>query len=173
MGAGLARGRVRPRLTISDETLLAAGTTPAWLEGHGPIPAGTARHLAATAHQQALATLRRLYVTPTTGQLVAMESTARTFPTGLARFIDLRDQTCRTPWCDAPIRHHDHLRSAASGGPTTAANGQGLCARCNYAKERPGWPATPGTGPPDLPPPTPHRPMSPAEIYLSQWTLAV
>ena len=34
---------------------------------------------------------------PATGALVAMESIARAFPTGLARFIELRDRTCRTP----------------------------------------------------------------------------
>jgi len=27
----------------------------------------------------------------------------------------------------------------ARGGSTTAANGQGLCEACNYAKESPGW----------------------------------
>ena len=28
---------------------------------------------------------------------------------------------------------------AAAGGPTSAANAQGLCEACNYAKEAPGW----------------------------------
>jgi hypothetical protein len=51
----------------------------------------------------------------------------------------LRDQTCRTPGCDAPIRHLDHVRRAARGALTSAPNGQGLCEACNYAKEAPGW----------------------------------
>ena len=61
---------------------------------------------------------------------------------GLARFIRLRDQVCRTPWCDAPIRHTDHPQPAAADGETSGDNGQGLCEACNYAKEAPGWSVT-------------------------------
>jgi len=71
-----------------------------------------------------------------------MESRARIFPKGLAAFIDLRDQTCRTPYCDAPIRHHDHATPHRTGGPTNADNGLGDCEACNYAKEAPGWTVT-------------------------------
>lgn len=62
---------------------------------------------------------------------------------GLARFIRLRDQVCRVPWCDAPIRHTDHPEGAASGGQTSDLNAQGLCEACNYAKEAPGWSVLP------------------------------
>jgi hypothetical protein len=71
-----------------------------------------------------------------------MESRARLFPKGLARFIDLRDDTCRTPYCDAPIRHHDHATAHGRGGPTSGINGLGECEACNYAKEAPGWQVT-------------------------------
>ncbi|MFB0836357.1 HNH endonuclease, partial [Arthrobacter halodurans] len=81
--------------------------------------------------------LRRLYTSPTTGQLIAMDSRARIFPEGIRRLLAARDRTCRTPWCDAPLRHHDHVVPARSGGPTSAANGEGLCEACNYAKEAP------------------------------------
>jgi hypothetical protein len=57
----------------------------------------------------------------------------------LATFIGLRDERCRTPYCDAPIRHRDHATPHARGGPTTADNGLGLCERCNYVKEAAGW----------------------------------
>ncbi|SON62811.1 hypothetical protein MSIMFI_04340 [Mycobacterium simulans] len=50
----------------------------------------------------------------------------------------------RTPYCDAPIRHRDHARPRSRGGPTTADNGLGLCERCNYVKESPGWRVTTG-----------------------------
>ena len=90
-------------------------------------------------------TLRRLYRHPKSGQLVAMESRSRLFPKSLAMFIDLRDQTCRTPYCDAPIRHHDHAQPHHRDGPTSAENGLGECERCNYAKEAPGWRVTAGT----------------------------
>ena len=116
----------------------------AWLQGYGPIPVD------AIPIDQ-MAALRRLYATPATGALVAMESAARAFPTGLATFIELRDRTCRTPWCEAPIRHRDHATDHAEGGPTTAVNGQGLCEQCNHTKQAPGWRARPVNGPPDQP----------------------
>jgi len=57
----------------------------------------------------------------------------------LAAFIGLRDQRCRTPYCDAPIRHLDHAEPHARGGRTDVANGVGSCERCNYVKEAAGW----------------------------------
>ncbi|WP_345151597.1 HNH endonuclease [Arthrobacter ginkgonis] len=83
--------------------------------------------------------IRRLYTAPGTGELVAMDSRARLFPSALRRFIALRDHTCRTPWCDAPVRHGDHVVAWARGGTTSAANAAGLCEQCNQAKEAPGW----------------------------------
>ena len=84
--------------------------------------------------------VRRLYATPDGSALVAMDSRRRAFAGGLRRFLIARDQTCRTPWCDAPIRDGDHaLPHRTAGGDTTAANGQGLCQACNHAKEAPGW----------------------------------
>ncbi|ANH38565.1 hypothetical protein I601_2140 [Nocardioides dokdonensis FR1436] len=139
-------GPVAVNLTISDATLLAGGHEPAWITGYGPVPAGFARNLVADALAEAHATLRRLY-TSTTGALTAMDSRSRTFPAGLALFIELRDQSCRTPWCDAPIRHHDHVRPHTTAGPTSGHNGQGLCEACNHAKEAPGWTSQPTTSP--------------------------
>ncbi|MFV8051735.1 HNH endonuclease [Mycobacterium sp. 48b] len=132
---------VAVNLVLSDDTLLAGSTQPAHLQGHGPIPAAAARRIIrdALADDNSRATLRRLYATPDTGTLVAMESRSRRFPKGLARFIATRDQTCRTPYCDAPIRHIDHIHPHHRNGPTTADNGQGLCEHCNYVKEHPGW----------------------------------
>lgn len=134
-------------LVLSDETLLGEATTPADICGYGPIPAAVARAMVsnAVADQRSRATLRRLYAHPRSGALVAMESRARLFPRGLARFIELRDQRCRTPYCDAPIRHRDHAQPWAKAGPTTAANGLGSCQRCNYTKEADGWRVTTST----------------------------
>ncbi len=83
--------------------------------------------------------LRRLFTHPATGTLVAMDSHRRVFDGGLRRFLITRDGTCRTPWCDAPVRHLDHIRRWTDGGPTTAANGEGLCVRCNLTQEQPGF----------------------------------
>jgi hypothetical protein len=93
----------------------------------------------AVVDERAVAALRRLYRNPKSGSLVAMESRSRFFPKGLAGFIGVRDRLCRTPYCDAPIRHRDHATPRSRGGPTSAANGLGECERCNYVKEAPGW----------------------------------
>lgn len=132
---------VAVNLALTDETLLGGDDAPADVAGYGPIPASVARSMVAEAatDRRSRATLRRLYTHPQSGALVAMESRARLFPQGLAAFIGLRDQHCRTPYCDAPIRHRDHAQPWADGGPTTADNGLGLCEHCNYVKENAGW----------------------------------
>ena len=85
---------------------------------------------------------------------------------GLAHYIRLRDRTCRTPWCDAPVRHTDHIKPVSQGGATTASNGQALCEACNYAKQAPGWHATPTDDPANphvtITTPTGHRYQSQA-----------
>lgn len=135
---------VAVNLVLADETMVGGSAEPATVVGYGPIPAGVARRLicAASADPESQATLRRLYRHPRSGTLVAMESRSRIFPKGLARFIALRDGTCRTPYCDAPIRHTDHATPAARGGPTSASNGAGSCEACNYTKEADGWRVT-------------------------------
>ncbi|MCV7380131.1 HNH endonuclease [Mycobacterium alsense] len=131
-------------LVLSDETLLGDDDSAAAVDGYGPIPAGVARNLVsdAVADERSRATLRRLYRHPRSGALLTMESRARCFPKGLATFIGLRDERCRTPYCDAPVRHRDHAEPSHRGGPTTAANGLGSCERCNYVKEASGWRVT-------------------------------
>ena len=133
-------------LVLSDETLLGGSSAPAEICGYGPIPAAVARGLVsgAVTDERSRATLRRLYAHPASRALVAMESRARLFPRGLAAFIGFRDQRCRTPYCDAPIRHRDHARPWADGGTTCVSNGLGLCERCNYVKEAAGWAVEPG-----------------------------
>jgi Domain of unknown function (DUF222) len=135
---------VAVNLVLTDEALLGGDSTPARIPGYGPIPASIARRMIGTAvwDDRSRATLRRLYRHPTSGALVAMQSRARLFPKGLSAFIDLRDDTCRTPYCDAPIRHHDHAQPAAHGGATSGVNGLGMCEACNYTKEAPGWQVT-------------------------------
>jgi hypothetical protein len=135
---------VAVNLVITDETLLGSDDTPGAVSGYGPIPASVARGLVheAVTDERSRCTLRRLYRHPKSGQLVAMESRSRFFPKGLAMFIGLRDQTCRTPYCDAPIRHRDHAQPRHRDGPTSAENGLGECEQCNYAKEATGWRVT-------------------------------
>ncbi|QYN39392.1 DUF222 domain-containing protein [Pseudonocardia sp. DSM 110487] len=141
---------VEIHLIMSECTLLGDGEgsdQPAHLTENGPIPADLARRLAVAAAEAEAAWLRRLYATPDTGRLIAMDSTRRTFPAGLAKFIEVRDQYCRTPWCDAPIRHIDHAQPHHQDGVTSADNGNGTCAQCNYARQAPGWEIRPEPGP--------------------------
>ncbi len=133
-------------VVVADDVLFGHEDDAAHLDGFGPVPGELARELATTAAAEGLAELRRLYVTPETGDLVAADSASRFFTRSLALLIDLRDRLCRTPWCDAPIRHHDHVVGVVDDGATSLANGQGLCEACNYAKESPGWRVRPSPG---------------------------
>jgi len=141
--------------------------TPARIPGHGILPAALARRLllhgceppdpvktASPQHdspppaptpggtrlaEPAQVFLTRIFTSPDGRDLLALDAIARLFPPRLRAALILRDDTCRTPYCDATIRHADHIRSAADGGPTSLHNGQGLCARCNYTKELDGF----------------------------------
>jgi len=140
------------QLVMTDRTLLGGDDEPAHIPGYGPIPAGLARDLvfaaASSRHRAVAAWVRRLITTPGAGRLVAMDSRRRKVPAGLRDLVGARDQgTCRTPWCGAPIRHGDHAEEHQSGGPTSEANAQGLCERCNLAKQAKGWTARPRPGP--------------------------
>jgi len=50
------------------------------------------------------------------------------------------------PWCDAPIRHTDHVLPVAEGGHTSEQDLQGMCEAHNYAKQAPGWQMRPTGG---------------------------
>jgi hypothetical protein len=163
-------------LVMSDETLFRGGDEPAFIPGHGPVPAPLARDWAlgrTTGHcsgdttragqDRGAATdlgsntddgitddgiarvaakrwLRRFYRTPDRRHLAAMDSRRREFGENQARFIRVRDHgTCRTPWCDAPIREIDHIEDHARGGPTAITNGQGYCIACNRTEQAAGW----------------------------------
>jgi hypothetical protein len=156
---------VEVTLVMSDRALFGeAGTpgrdTPAHVDGYGPVPAPVAREWLSDPHVKVW--IRRLYARAGDHALVAMDSTRRVFAGNLRRFIRIRDQRCRTPWCDAPIRHTDHAERHADGGPTNVANSQGLCEACNHAKEAPDWHARRGDdGSVVTTTPTGHRYRSP------------
>ncbi|MCX2749040.1 DUF222 domain-containing protein [Arthrobacter sp. MI7-26] len=170
---------IEVQLVMTDRTLFQGDSEPARLPEYGIVPAAWARTMLTGNHNQAApgqpgqaepgqaaplqpghrqteetpafrVWLRRLYTAPGTGELVAVDSRSRLFPAGLRRFIQARDDTCRTPYCDAPIRHLDHIIPWHAGGPTSLTNGAGLCEACNHTKELPGWTArtpTAKTGP--------------------------
>ncbi|WP_460888404.1 HNH endonuclease [Promicromonospora xylanilytica] len=131
-------------LLVSDRTLLAEGVEPGVVvegmaAGVGSVPAPVARNLAAHGIDADAAWLRSIYVDPR-GRLLATTSVSRFHPQGLAVLLRAREQgICASSWCDAPVRHLDHVLPYAEGGETSFDNGQGLCARCNHAKQAPGW----------------------------------
>ena len=121
----------------------------AHLEGYGAVPVEAVREQlrAATTEPKdpaddpfgkagpAVRTVfRRLYMHPTSGELVAMDATSREFPAAMKRFLTWRDTSCRGPYCNASLRHCDHIVPVSRGGPTSLVNGEWLCVRCN-AKE--------------------------------------
>lgn len=132
-------------LVMTDRSLLAGDSEPAFIKGYGIVSAAYARWLitgdrTGPDHEnEEEAWVRRLYTAPGSGQLVAMESDARILPQKLKDLISVRDQFCRTPYCGAPIRQHDHVYQVARGGKTTEANADGRCVRCNQTKETSGW----------------------------------
>jgi hypothetical protein len=98
-----------------------------------------ARNLVAHGLDADAAWLRAVYVDPR-GRLLATTSTSRFHPQGLAQLLRAREQgVCASSWCAAPVRHIDHVVPHVEGGQTSLGNGQGLCARCNHAKQAPGW----------------------------------
>lgn len=222
-------------LVITDTALIAGGSTPARLEGYGPIPALLARELlrpdsdsdtgtrsdsdtgtvagsdigtgpdsgtgpgrnsqgkggkrtqadatrrdtekeeaGASARTAARVWLRRLFAEPLDGSLIGRDARRRLFRGSLRDFIVARDQTCRTPYCDAPIREADHVVPWITGGLTTPDQGQGLCRRCNLDKQAPGWAAATVTEPDHVHSvvttmPTAVRPTSHAPPILSTY----
>ncbi|GAA4519243.1 HNH endonuclease signature motif containing protein [Brachybacterium paraconglomeratum] len=146
-GGAIEPGVLDIGLIITDRAMFRpdSGDT-AHLEGYGPVPAEAVREQlrAATTEPEdpavdpygddgpaVRAEIRRLYTHPTTGELVAMDSTARAFPPAMKRFLTWRDTSCRGPFCNAAIRQSDHIVPVSRGGPTSLDNGQDTCAHCN------------------------------------------
>jgi len=158
---------VELNLVMTDTSLFGTASTAARLAGYGPVPAPLARDLArtgstrpdlnphpdpSTGHAGAPGSadlagvadrvkvwVRRLFTDPVEDTLAHRDPRRRAFTGSLRETLIARDITCRTPWCDAPVRHADHILPHAQAGQTSLDNGQGLCEACNYTKQTPGW----------------------------------
>jgi hypothetical protein len=128
-----------PLQALTDPTSARTAT----IAGYGPLPGDLARDIITTSAGRRW--WRRLFTGPT-GQLVGGDPHRRRFDGWLGKLIALRDQHCRDPYCDAPIRHLDHIHRHTDAGTTTLANGRGVCARGNLVREMPGWQVTLVTG---------------------------
>lgn len=126
-------------LVLTPEAMLGLSQQPGrFTDGGAPCPATVARDLAT--QPDAPVWLRRWFTDPVTDVVTTVDRARKRFFGGAElRFILIRDRHCRHPWCDASIEHTDHVVGVAEGGPTTVANGQGLCAAHNLTKETPGW----------------------------------
>jgi hypothetical protein len=115
---------------------------PATIPGYGPLPVDLARNILIISKGRKW--WRRLFTAPSaakgrSGPIVGGDRARRKFDGWLAHLIKLRDQGCRDPHCDAPIRHIDHITRHSDAGPTILENGRGTCERGNYVREMPGW----------------------------------
>jgi hypothetical protein len=123
-------------LVMDAPTLIGTDSEPVELVGYGPITPSVADDLIAAAPNRSI---RRLLVDPVDGTLLVREPRRRHFDAPTSAHIRTRDRVCRQPGCDARIRDNDHIHDYATGGITTAANGQGLCKRSHSIKSLPGW----------------------------------
>ncbi|MEQ3550165.1 DUF222 domain-containing protein [Pseudonocardia nematodicida] len=105
---------------------------PAEIPGYGPVPAD----LLAT--NKGRTTLRRLITRK--GVVIGGDTRQRRFTRFLDELIRARTRNrCTEAYCDAPIRHIDHITRAADHGTTTLDQGRGTCEFHNYLREQPGW----------------------------------
>ena len=128
---------VEVQIVVPVEALLDPTTQqPAEVPGHGPLPTDLVSDLLTTAAGRKA--WRRLVTRD--GIVIGGDSRQRSFTGFLASLLRARDgHRCREPFCDAPIRHIDHIRRWADGGSTTFDNGRGLCAFHNHVRETPEW----------------------------------
>ncbi|MHA6785160.1 DUF222 domain-containing protein [Pseudonocardia saturnea] len=126
---------VEIQIVVPVEALVDPGSPlPAQVPGHGPVPVD----LLTTGEGQK--TWRRLVTRE--GIVIGGDSRRRLFTGRLAALIRARNGgRCREPYCDAPIRHIDHIRRWTDGGRTEYENGRGLCAFHNHVRETRGWTA--------------------------------
>jgi hypothetical protein len=72
------------------------------------LPTDVARDIVATSKDRLW--WRPLYAAPEGGPLAGGDPFRRRFDGFLRKLIMLRDRRCRDPFCDAPIRHIDHIQ---------------------------------------------------------------
>ena len=130
------RGR-RPsvQVIVNASTLLGMDELPAELDGHGPIPAGIARAIAADPS----GTWRRLLTDPA-GVLTDCSQTY-TPAADVADHVTARDRTCRFPGCPRSARRCeiDHQLAWDDNGATVPDNLETLCSRHHHLKHETGW----------------------------------
>ncbi|MFF2676675.1 DUF222 domain-containing protein [Arthrobacter koreensis] len=136
--------RTEVMVLINADTLAGLDENPAELNGYGPISAETARAMILDALRWT-----PLIQDPATGQILTVGRTRR-IPSGLKRWLQARDGTCRFPGCSVSVTHAeiDHTKPFSRGGPTDHANLEHLCPKHHRFKTLGHWTARqpePGT----------------------------
>ncbi len=142
-GSGLGRGvRASVLVTVPVLSLLDAGaqtssaTTPATLEGYGPISDDVARRLAAHAPS-----FVRLLTHPETGTVLSVGRERYAVPRDLKLWLRIRDETCRFPGCGraAVNADLDHTVDWQHDGATRHDNLAHLCEAHHRLKHQTAW----------------------------------
>ena len=134
----VAAATVRPtvHVTVPVMTLLRVDDAPADLEGYGPIDPETARSLAAHAPS-----FTRILTHPISGSVLDVDRTTYRPPADLARWLRVRDETCRFPGCNrrAARCELDHTEDWAGDGRTAFDNLAHLCPHHHHLKHETSW----------------------------------
>ncbi|TFC55519.1 MULTISPECIES: HNH endonuclease signature motif containing protein [unclassified Cryobacterium] len=132
-GGGI-RGSVM--VTVPVFTLMGRTMEPGFLEGYGPIPADTAREIAA-----GCPSFIRILTHPETGAVLSVGKEHYTAPADMRRWVALRDGTCRFPGCTRPASRSDidHTIAREHGGPTDYDNLAHLCRAHHRLKHQTLW----------------------------------
>jgi hypothetical protein len=102
--------------------------------GKSSVDVGPSESGAAT-QRRARVFLRRLFTDPAPGVVTDIDPRRRRFDGQLAKLLVYRDQRCRDPYCDAPIRHLDHIQARSSADPPRRLTGK-ACARGSTTSNR-------------------------------------
>jgi len=134
----VAAATVRPsvHVTVPVLTLLGLDDVPADLEGYGPIDPETARRLAAQAPS-----FTRILTHPVSGTVLDVDRTTYRPPADLAKWLRVRDETCRFPGCNrrAARCELDHTEGWADLGSTSFDNLAHLCPYHHHLKHESSW----------------------------------
>lgn len=130
--------RVHVDVIVDLPTLMGLQDNDAEIVGGGSITAQSVRDLI---RNDKSATMRRLVTDPTTGHLLDIGRKRYAIPDVLREFIEIRDQRCRFPGCDAraATSEIDHARAWDDGGKTERGNLGALCKRHHQVKTHGGW----------------------------------
>jgi hypothetical protein len=127
-------------VTIAMSTLLGADDLPAFVAGHGPVPAAMGRALAADPD----ASWRRMLTDPLTGVLTDLSSRCYRPSPALRAAVIARDMTCTFPGCWVPawrgdLDHVEPFDPDDPGAQTHGTNLHALCRAHHRAKTVGGW----------------------------------